>query len=411
MDAKHLAYGGLISAIAILIFVIGYVIYSNYQNNNIQESSGNFLHVEGNKVIDENNNEIFLRGFAIDPFGYRSFKETPGKYSQEQINQFNSDIFQSYLSEEDIKEMRDMGSNVVRKQISFYALEIEPYKYNDGVLEVIDDLINRSYKHGVYVIISLTNAAQNTKQQDNLATYNGTPYLWTDPEWRKRVIAAAGHMAEHFADNPGIAGYDMINEPEPSSKEALHSFYSDIIKEIRKYDKNHIIILENCHFSPECEKILFGGEYEDSNIMLSPHYYNDAAEGVKSNPNSVEYETRQEIEKKVKELLSQPATQGRPIFMGEFSALWGSGEKGLQWTQDVIDLMNQYGMHWTYFSYKNIDNQRGLYVAKEWWRKDLTENQIENLIVGDTQKKLLSTKENYEINQRIKQILEDGFKN
>ena len=307
-----------------------FIIAENFKNQNIQKG---FIHVIGDKLIDEQGHEIFLRGFAIDPFSYQKFKKASNPYSKEQIFQFNKDKFKYFISEDDIINIRKMGCNVIRKQIHFYDCEIAPYKYDDNILQVFDELIERSYKHGVYVIISLTQAAQNSKQQDNMLAYRGKPLLWTDIEFQKRVIAFMGYMASHFAKNPGVAGYDVVNEPEAPSTKALYSFYSNVINEIRKFDKKHIIILEKAHFNADkCKDNPFGGKYNDTNIMLSLHYYNDANERAKVNPKFVQYDNKEEIQRKMKILLSYPNVKCHPIFVGEFSALWDANDQNCLWS-------------------------------------------------------------------------------
>ncbi|PJE81512.1 hypothetical protein COU58_02085 [Candidatus Pacearchaeota archaeon CG10_big_fil_rev_8_21_14_0_10_32_42] len=368
-----------------------------------------FLHVEGKKVVDENGNEVILRGFNIGSFKFASYKDLFPSQSLEKINVFNDQNYKYYLTEEDIKDMKEMGANVLRAHsyMKFWTLETEPYQFNEGFVKTLDDLIDVAYRNGIYVIIDLTEAGQNEPQNEN--SFGNT--LWTDQDLEQRVIAGWKYLAGHYANNPGVAGYDILNEPSPPTNEKFHSFYATVIKEIREVDKNHIIILDTKHFPLWEEGIRWGGEYDDDNIMLTTHHYDDALEKYESNPSLARYDTKEEIEQGIKESLSWPELQNRPFFIGEFSALWDTGERGLQWTQDTIDLMNQYGIHWTYFSYKNIfGTKRGLYVAKELWLKDATEEQIKNLELGEKQRRLLSTEENYEINQRIKETLENGFK-
>jgi len=398
-----------------VILIASIVLFSSGFDKPRQQkpASRGFLHVEGKRVVDEKGNEIFLRGFAIDPFRYSSFKEFPYKYSLEEINHFNSELFKRYITEDDIKDMKSMGANVVRKQISFYALEIEPYKYNDGVLKDIDDLIERSYKHGVYVIISLTAAAQNSKQKDNIKHYGGKMHLWTNKDWRKRVVAAWAFIAEHFVDNPGITGYDVINEPEAPSKQALHSFHTEVIRAIRTIDKKHIIILENQHFS-NYDTIIFGGKYNDSNIMLSPHMYEDAGKKIDKQSPNIRYSTREQLSHKITASLAVEEVKDRPVFVGEFSTLTSAGEEGLHWTKDIIDIMNEQDMHYTYFSYKNIFGtweNRGLYQYKRGpifgTNKNIPPEKIMASVLKNANNLLTS---NFETFPKLRRIIEEGFR-
>jgi len=319
-----------------------------------------FLHIENGKVTGKSGSEILLRGICLDPFPFWSFKETPNHpYGLERINQFNSALYTHYLTEADIQEIKKMGVNVVRKQVSFYALETAPYQYNEGVLQQIDHLIEIAYPKGIYIIPALTDAAQNSAQQDNKRHHNGVSHLWVDNEWRQRVISAWEYIARRYANNPAIAGYDIINEPTAPTHESLLSFYSDVIAAIRRVGDEHIIILEKQHFE-NTSTILFGGQYEDENIMLSFHHYEDLnVEKEECDPNAV-YLTKQELLTQLDEFLSQDEIANRPIFAGEFGAvsLPCAGAKALQWTRDILDVMNEHRIHYTYFSYKHIWGDR-----------------------------------------------------
>ncbi len=367
-----------------------------------------FLHIKGQKIIDDNGNEIFLRGFNIGPVKFASYKDRQN--SLEKIDAFNDAMLKSYVSEWDIINMKNMGATVLRAHsyLRFYTLETEPYQYDEGYIKTLDDLIDMAYDHGIYVIITMTGAGQNVHQNTTNELGNS---LWIDKDLRTRVIAAWKYLAEHYANNPGVAGYDILNEPRPTSKEALYSFYKDVVKEIRQVDKNHIIILSAHYFHNE-SAFSCGGEFDDENILLQIHQYGEAPKRDIENSASVAYPQRKLLEQGLQKLYrSWPALQKRPLFVGEFSALWDSGEKGLRWTRDMIELMNQRGIHWAYFSYKNIfGKKRGLYIATEWWQKDMTDEQKANLDLGDQQKRLLSTRVNYEVNPAIKEILEDGFR-
>jgi hypothetical protein len=316
-----------------------------------------FLHAEGSKVVNSEGNVVFLRGIDLDPFPFWSFKEIPDSpYSTEEINEFNHALFTRYITEEDFQTLSNMGVNVIRKQVSFYALETAPYQYNDAVLQQIDHLVELGARYGIYVVFSLTDAAQNTKQQDNQLHYDGNPYLWTDEEWRKRVVAAWEYMAKRYADNPTIAGYDVINEPTAPSKADLHTFYSDIISTIRNVDNNHIIILERQQFDA-VENIFFGGQYNEDNLMLSFHYYEDFQEPVEECHLDAVYYSESELIDMVDNFLLLDEVANRPLYIGEFGAInlpCIEDESALKWTGDIMKVMNEHGIHYTYFSYKNI---------------------------------------------------------
>ena len=378
-------------------------------------STNGFLHTNGTQIVDEDGASVTLRGINLEPFPFWSFKDiSASPYSQEEINAFNLALLNHYITDDDFRILSSMGVNVVRKQISFYSLETAPYKYNDGVLKQIDYLIDLGRRFDIQIIISLTNAAQNTAQIDNQRYYSGNPYLWTDNEWKRRVVAAWEYIATRYSDEPIIVGYDIINEPTSPSGKELKDFYSEVITTVRAIDANHIIILERQHFD-NTDEILFGGHYDDKNIMLSLHYYEDIqGEGTDCNPNS-NYSSRDELIDLLDEFLSNNEIVGRPLYVGEFGAtsLPCVGNRALEWTEDIMDIMNNRGIHYTYFSYKNIwgsdDPKSSLYYPSfllfDGWRDQPLETQIE--YIEQKVDDLETTK--WTSNKALRQILEEKY--
>lgn len=162
-----------IPSIIVLIIVAGAILFFQgcddasllHDRQNVNEAG--FLTISGAVLFDEKGNEIILHGVTVDPFPYFGFKgeDYTGVYAIEKINGFNKNLYSAYLTEQDMAQMKELGVNVMRKQISFYHLAAGPYQYNDGVLQQLDYLLNISSKYGIYVIPSLTDAAQNSEQQ------------------------------------------------------------------------------------------------------------------------------------------------------------------------------------------------------------------------------------------------------
>jgi len=372
-----------------------------------------FLRVENGQIVKEGGEVVILRGFNAGPFKFASYKN--GGHTLDEIDKFNKRAYKHFFTEQDAENIKSMGANVLRANstLEFWTLETEPYQYDEGLIEIHNDLVSLACRNQIYVILSMGNAGQNVGQNEDGFGHT----LWTDADLRSRVIEGWRFIAEHYADNPCVAGYDIMNEPDPdpSPREALHSFYSDVISAIRSVDEKHIIFLGKKSFPGNETEILWGGTYDDENIVLEFHMYEDANENSEQNPEGVDYPTREELETEFEQFFSLPQvqeqTRNRPIYLGEFSALWGSGDEGVQWTADVIEISNQRSIHWTYFSYKSIYGfpGRGLYVSPRWWLFDWTEEQDRNLEATEEQLNRLYTM-NYQTNPDVLQLLENGFR-
>lgn len=80
-------------------------------------------------------------------------------------------------------------------------------------------------------------------------------------------------LADHFKDNPALAAYDLINEPDRMPAKQLNDFYDRIYKAIRQIDPKHAIVIE----APWSFKILDKpGTRGWTNVIYSMHVYDIA---------------------------------------------------------------------------------------------------------------------------------------
>ena len=62
--------------------------------------------------------------------------------------------------------------------------------------------------------------------------------------------------AEKFADNPGIVGYDMLNEPFGDEALQISPLYEDVAARIRKHDTKAILFVEPQACARTCQSCL-----------------------------------------------------------------------------------------------------------------------------------------------------------
>ena len=62
--------------------------------------------------------------------------------------------------------------------------------------------------------------------------------------------------AEKFADNPGIVGYDMLNEPFGDEALQISPLYEDVAARIRKHDTKAILFVEPQASARTCQSCL-----------------------------------------------------------------------------------------------------------------------------------------------------------
>jgi endoglucanase len=132
---------------------------------------------------------------------------------------------------------------------------------------------------------------------------NPKRFLWRDDDNKKRTVALWSAMASRYKGRTIIAGYDLVNEPNPVHPEDATDLYREIIKAIRDVDKNHMLIVEGTSLATKFD--IFDTPL-DENMVLSFHAYSlfgDAAD---------------EMRKKVASVQEHAHRLHLPVWCGEF---------------------------------------------------------------------------------------------
>ena len=148
-------------------------------------------------------------------------------------------------------------------------------------IKQLQQTLDQAERAGLKVIITLTQLPG--REFDDSNDYR----FWRNPLYFRRVVCLWGLLVNSLRDYKHIlAGYDVINEPftpedaradEPRPVnspeiELLNAFYSDVVKEIREYDKETMIILESTYWSSP-EAFPFIQPVDDLHIVYSFHLY------------------------------------------------------------------------------------------------------------------------------------------
>ena len=98
------------------------------------------------------------------------------------------------------------------------------------------------------------------------------PSLWESPANRDKTVALWKRIAERYADEPWVGGYDLTNEPNwnMAGNIPLRNLYREITDSIRTVDTKHILIVEGNWFAND-----FTGLTPpwDDNMVYGPHKY------------------------------------------------------------------------------------------------------------------------------------------
>lgn len=254
-------------------------------------SQAGFIHRQGKTIVDGSNQPINLRGVNLGGwllwegwiYGGGLMSETDimnrmskitGKTNAEQ---FHQQIYDNYITEDDIAAISQSCFNVVRIAFNHDLLEDDasPYIYKQSGWKILDSTLSWCEKHNVYAVLDMHGAPGG---QSNLFVADPAPsgqQLWDIEDNKLRTIALWKAIADRYKNKTIIAGYDLLNEPAPGpwpfGNYFLVDIYTRIIQAIRTVDNNHMMILEGSAAATDFS--MFNSTLLDNNMSYSFHIY------------------------------------------------------------------------------------------------------------------------------------------
>ncbi len=313
-----------------------------------------FLHSSGTKIVNANGQEIILRGIGIGNWlvnegymmGTSDFANSPTEIYNKissLVGTANADTFfqvyrKNYVTRKDVEKITEWGFNSIRVPLHYqlFTPKDSPFVYiNDGVM-LIDSLLKWCGENHIYLILDL-HCAPGGQNNINISDYQGSPSLWESTLDQQRTINLWRMLAQYYANQQWIGGYDLLNEPAwdlPPSNKPLHDLYVSISTAIRQVDTNHILFVEGNWYATD-----FSGLTPpwDNNMVYSFHKYwntNDAS--------SINY------------LLSLRSTTNTPLWLGE------SGENSNEWFAACVNLIENNSIGWSWWPHKKFESISGL---------------------------------------------------
>lgn len=316
-----------------------------------------FLKTSGTDIVDEAGNKVILRGVNLGgwllPEGYLMKLEggydRPRKIDQLIVELCGADYAKkfwtgyraNYTTEEDIRRIAELGFNHVRVPFNanLFISEDDPPQWKEEGFHHLDNVVAWCSKYGIYAILDLHGAPGGQTGANIDDSKNDKAELFTNPLEQQKTIDLWVKIAERYKNNPTVGGYDLLNEPIATKHSqhipALVPLYKRIVEAIRAVDTRHIIFLEGANWANN-----FGSFPEpfDKNVAYSFHKYWDEV-----NPGSISNYTS--ISKK----------HNVPLWCGEF------GENGNDWFSSATRLFEDFGIGWSFWPYKKIDSNSGVY--------------------------------------------------
>ena len=260
-----------------------------------------FLDTDGRRIVNGEGKEILLTGWGLGNWllceGYMWMAHNLPRFDRPRrieavieeltgkawADKFWKRFRDSYITENDIQMMADMGYNSVRVPINsrLFLQEGPGMVFEKEGFELLDRVIDWCEQYRLYVFIDLHGAPGGQTGANIDDSVDDMCRLLMDADQFEKGLCLWEKIAERYRDRWIVGGYDLLNEPvRPVRFEGdrdldayvprLKEFYEQCIARIRRIDRKHIITLEGHHWATDTE--IFTHVY-DPKMVIHFHRY------------------------------------------------------------------------------------------------------------------------------------------
>lgn len=277
------------------------------------------LKVEGTQLIDKNGKHIMLRGMS---FGWHSF--WPRFYNQDAVKWLKDDF----------------KCNVVRAAMGVEVGDSSYLKYPDFSKQKIKAVIDGAIKNDIYVIVDWHSHNVNLEEAKSFFD----------------------EISKTYSKYPNII-YEVFNEPDYETWPEVKSYSEEVIKVIRKNDKNNIILVGCPRWDQDIHLPAADPIKGFDNLMYTVHFYAATHE------------------KWLRDRTDEAIKSGLPIFISESAGMEATGDGPINYKawQKYIDWMETKGLSWITWSVSDKDEtcsilKKSASSKGNWKEKDLKES-------------------------------------
>jgi endoglycosylceramidase len=245
-----------------------------------------WLSVSGSRIVDSSGRSVLLRGFntsaLLEP----------------------DTVLPAPLELRDIEEMQRAGFTVLRLPIAWSRLEPVRGHVDGAYLDSVARYVSLAETHGMYVVLDMHfldwGPAFGGSGAPRWASVAGVPdlqfwpwdswrrhlspavnaayvYFWLSPDWQRDFTMVWQAVASRFRSDPGVAGYDIVNEPHPIpipprlfEQDWMWPLYARTIAAVGAVDPNHLFFVEGDLLGDFPTTIV---PLHARGVVYSPHIY------------------------------------------------------------------------------------------------------------------------------------------
>ncbi len=298
--------------------------------------------------------------------------------------------FDTFITEEDIKQIAGWGMDHVRLPLDYDIIETDAGEEIVSGYRYIDDCIAWCRKYDLRLILDLHRTCGYMFDADVEA--DGDKFFYSS-ELQDRFIALWAKLAKRYGSNSDMMALELLNEiVNPEFATIWNGIAKRAIAEIRKYAPDSYIIVGGTRYNNVISVPELDSPYDDK-IIYNFHCYeplvftHQKAYWVAGMPSDLElaypgsleeYRAKSDLlpqahagaiyEESVKELgpgffddlfqpaLKKAADEDVALYCGEYGVIdQANPEDALRWIADINSVFNKYGIGRALWNYKNKD--------------------------------------------------------
>ncbi|MEV5739083.1 cellulase family glycosylhydrolase [Microbispora rosea] len=333
------------------------------------------LRVSGSRLVDEAGDPVRLRGTGLGGWlnmenfitGYPADESSMRAAVREVLGEDRYEMFfdrflTSFFTEADADLLRDVGVNCVRIPVNYRHFEADdrPMEIAERGFRHLDRVVGMLGERGIYSVIDLhaLPGAQNQHWHSDNPTHVAS--FWQHRHFQDRAVHLWEAMADHYKDNPWVAGYNPINEPADPSGQVVGPFYDRLVKALRAVDPAHVLFLDGNTYSTDFS--VFREVYENTVFVCHDYALAGFAHGGPyPGYTRGEWCDREELERTFARRTAFQRETGTPIWVGEFGPVYTGDpmvdEQRYQILRDQLEIFDAHEAGWSIWTYKDVGLQ------------------------------------------------------